>query len=76
MLIFLLCLDCSNGDVRLTGGHSDSDGTVEVCNGNVWGLIEVSGWEESDTIVICRQLGFSESCEWNLLMQSACTVLN
>ena len=56
-------LVCSNGDVRLTGGHSDSDGTVEVCYNNLWGLIEVSDWEESDTIVICRQLGFSTSGE-------------
>ena len=50
--------DCSNGDVRLTGGESDSDGTVEVCYNNIWGLIHVSGWGESDASVVCRQLGF------------------
>ena len=57
--------DCSNGDVRLTGGHSDSDGTVEVCYNKIWGLIEVSGWGKNDAIVICRQLGFSTSSEWH-----------
>ena len=59
-------LVCSNGDIRLTGGLSDSDGTVEVCYSNIWGLIEVSGWKESDAIVICRQLGFSTSGKYRL----------
>ena len=64
-IIFRFHEDCSNGDVRLTGGQSDSDGTVEVCYSNIWGLIEVSGWGENDAIVICRQLGFSASSEWH-----------
>ena len=65
MIIFVK--DCSYGDVQLTGGHSDSDGTVEVCYNNIWGLIEVSGWGENDAIVICRQLGFSASSKYQQL---------
>ena len=63
-------LDCSNGDIRLTGGLSDSDGTVEVCYSNIWGLIEVSEWGENDAIVICRQLGFISSSELRKHTQS------
>ena len=63
-IIFWFHEDCSYGDVRLSGGQSDSDGTVEVCYSNVWGLIEVSGWGENDAIVICRQLGLLTSGEY------------
>ena len=42
------------------GGASDSEGTVEVCLGNLWGLVAESGWNLIDAQVVCSQLGFSQ----------------
>ena len=50
--------NCSNGDVRLTGGHSDSEGLVEICINNAWGTICDSNWDANDGDVVCKQLGF------------------
>ena len=41
-MIYVLQLyfpNCENGEVRLVGGASDSEGTVEVCLDNLWGLV-------------------------------------
>ena len=51
--------DCTNGDVRLTGGDYDWEGTVEVCFNRLWGTIADSGWDSNDAAVICKQLGYS-----------------
>ena len=40
------------------GGATDSKGTVEVCLGNLWGLVAESGWSLTDAQVVCSQLGF------------------
>ena len=50
--------DCKNGEVKLVEGALDSEGTVEVCLDNLWGLIAEAGWSESDAQVVCQQLGF------------------
>lgn len=56
----LLCiLVCSDGDARLMDGNISSitAGRVEVCIGNEYGAICSDRWDESDAIVVCRQLG-------------------
>ena len=50
--------DCEDGEVRLVGGASDSEGTVEVCADKLWGLVAETGWSLTDAQVVCRQLGF------------------
>ena len=50
--------DCEDGEVRLVGGASDSEGTVEVCADKLWGLVGETGWSLTDAQVVCRQLGF------------------
>jgi deleted-in-malignant-brain-tumors protein 1 len=56
----MICKEgCSNGDVRLLGGGFDNEGTIQVCYGNLWGLISDSMWDDNDAQVICNQLGFS-----------------
>ena len=50
--------DCEDGEVRLVGGASDSEGTVEVCVDKLWGLVGETGWSLTDAQVVCRQLGF------------------
>ena len=59
--------DCSDGDIRLVGGETRSEGTVEICIDSLWGLIDESGWSIADAIVICRELGFHESTVGALL---------
>ena len=44
------------GEVRLVGGKTDSEGTIEVCLNSVWGLITDAGWDQNDAHVVCRQL--------------------
>ena len=56
-----ITLDCSDGDIRLVGGETRSEGTVEICFDSLWGLIDESGWGIADAVVICRELGFHES---------------
>ena len=49
---------CTDGDVRLSGGLTENEGTVEVCFNNLWGLVAQSEWSTSDAEVTCRQLGY------------------
>ena len=52
--------DCKDGDIRLVGGSSILEGTVELCLDNLWGLVADSGWNLIDAQVACSQLGFSQ----------------
>ena len=49
---------CTDGAVRLSGGLTESEGTVEICFDNLWGLVAQSKWSTSDAQVTCRQLGY------------------
>ena len=51
--------NCSDGDVKLVGEKSDTEGRVEICYNGVWGTVCDYGWDEVDANVVCRQLGFN-----------------
>ena len=50
---------CQDGDVRLSGGRHSQEGRVEVCRNQQWGRVCNDEWDEKDSAVVCRQLGFS-----------------
>ena len=50
---------CTNGDVRLMGGNSASEGRVEICLNNQWGTICDDSWDAQGATVLCRQLGYT-----------------
>ena len=56
----MFCSVCTDGDVRLSGGLNENEGTVEICFDNLWGLVAQSEWSTSDAEVTCRQLGYPE----------------
>ena len=49
--------NCTDGQVRLFGGSTDYEGTVEVCLNHAWGTIAyyISGYTAQ---VICNALGY------------------
>lgn len=59
LLIHVNCLDCTDGDIRVTNGLSALEGRVEVCVDGVWGTVCDDLWGVEEAGVACRQLGFS-----------------
>ena len=59
ILLFHLITACNNGDIRLFGGQSELEGTVELCLEGAWGSVCDDGWGADEAIVACRNLGFS-----------------
>ena len=58
-IIFLLAVDCVHGALRLAGSSVSHQGRVEVCQNNTWKTICSNFWGINETMVICRQLGYS-----------------
>ncbi|KAM5233653.1 neurotrypsin isoform 3-T3 [Hipposideros larvatus] len=48
--------DCGHGSVRLRGGKSAFEGTVEVYAHGAWGTVCGSHWDDPDASVVCHQL--------------------
>ena len=51
--------NCTDGELRLSGGNSSRQGRVEVCYERQWGTVCDDLWGTNDAKVACRQLGFS-----------------
>jgi len=59
IIVFFLLSVCTNGEVRLAGGSTISEGRIEVCQDQSWGTICGLGMTPREASVVCRQLGFS-----------------
>ena len=65
-IIVTLERECNDTDIRLVDGQTPADGIVEICLGGVWGSVCSNGWDGSDAIVVCQQLGY-DGCKYYLL---------
>ena len=51
-------LGCTTGVVRLLGSDYANRGRIKICVNNTWGTVCNDGFDNYDTRVICRQLGY------------------
>ena len=52
------------GDIRLVGGHFNWEGRVDIFWSGTWSSIRDTAWTDSDTRVVCKQLGHSNVGKW------------
>uniref|UniRef100_A0A8C1M730 Neurotrypsin n=1 Tax=Cyprinus carpio TaxID=7962 RepID=A0A8C1M730_CYPCA len=52
------CIPLTDGAVRLVGGVKGYEGRLEVHYRGQWGTVCDTGWTQTNTQVVCRQLGF------------------
>ena len=50
--------NCTDGDLKLVGGTTEYEGTLQVCANGVWGTVCDSGWNYYDAAVACYHLGY------------------
>lgn len=57
--------ECNGSDVRLVSDSSPNKGRVEFCYNGLWGIVCADPWDSNDTLVVCRQLGYSTGCKFS-----------
>lgn len=57
LCVVTLDLGCTEGEARLVGGDNLLEGRVEICLNNEWGTVCDQMWNDTNTGVVCGQLG-------------------
>ena len=57
--VSIAAVPCIDGDVRIRGGLSPSNGWVEVCYNQVWGSVCDMGLNQSVAADICEKANFT-----------------
>ena len=57
--------NCTDGDIRLVGGSTSSEGIVEMCLGGHYGYIcqDKESTDDKEGILTCEQLGYDPAGE-------------
>ena len=50
--------NCTHGDIKLLGGTTEYEGSIEVCVNGIWGTICDRSWSSNDALVACTQAGY------------------
>ena len=50
--------ECFDGEIKLIGGQTEREGTIQICLRGAWGTVCDIGWTSANAMVACRQLGF------------------
>ena len=56
--------NCTDGQVRLFGGTTEYEGTVEVCVNNAWGTISGYWYGHEEAQTVCNSLGYTAPGEF------------
>ena len=51
--------ECQEGSLRLEGGVTQELGRLEICVNGVWGVVCNKDWDDCDSAVACKELGFN-----------------
>ena len=53
--------DCLDGDIRLVGGSTPNEGSVQVCLNGAWGSVCHHSFHVNEARVACAQLGYQRA---------------
>ena len=63
-ILLIITADCIDGEVRLMEGEFEWEGRLEVCFGQRWGTVSSDGWTETNSQVVCNDLGYDPDTGW------------
>ncbi len=53
---------CEENSIRLINGANEKEGRIEICINGEYGTVCDDSFDVNDATVVCRQLGYPNSC--------------